>query len=216
MVNAHAQAPLPASQGGNPSPRRPSRRCKSQTSITSPPPRSGRGKRRSSRPPPPDPPDAPPPGPPGGRCFITKVMKKFVRPTITAAQNAAPKPATSKPGTNSPTKRNSSALITTKPSPIVSTMKGSVKSTRKGRRTALKKLSNTTTTKSVAPSLQSTPSTSFSASVTPKASTSQRTIKASKGRSFITRAPSPGRLPSQRKTSRCLPAARASSPRFPR
>lgn len=112
---------------------------------------------------------------------------------MTAAQNADQNPPTEKPSTKRPTSKKSNALITTSPRPIVSKMKGSVKSTSKGRSTALKKLKRTTTTNSVRPSRHSTPGTIFVASVTPRASTSQRTIKSTNGRLFIPRTfpPSP-------------------------
>ncbi len=101
----------------------------------------------------------------------------FVRLTITEHQNAAQKVGTENPSTSRPTSRNRSALITTIPSPIVTTMKGSVNRTSSGFRNALNRLMSTTTARSEPGLSYSTPLTSRVARITPSASTSQRTSR---------------------------------------
>ena len=100
---------------------------------------------------------------------------------ISAPISAEPKPATWNPSTSRPTASNSSAFTSQMPTPMVSTINGSVKSSRMGFTTTFRKLSSNTTTSNVSPESHPIPGTIFVLSMTPRASTSQRTSRLTSG-----------------------------------
>ena len=117
-------------------------------------------------------------GPPGGCGFfpITMLMMIFVTLTMSAPPKADQKLSTRKSGVRIfPTNMNKKALMTNMPKPSESRMNGSVNSTNNGFSTALNKLSKSTTAASVTTSSQWMPVINLVASVTPSASTDQRT-----------------------------------------
>ncbi len=98
----------------------------------------------------------------------------FVTLTMKAPNSADQKDSTRNPSTSSPTSQKRVALMSTMPTPIVSTMNGSANSISTGLITVLRKLNSTTTMISVDNSLHSIPGTSFVATVTPSAIMLQR------------------------------------------